>query len=70
MEISAEKTKIMLNTHANRLENDITINGSKLQNVDHFIYLGALVTDNGSRTEILSRMAKAQSALSKLKIVW
>ena len=69
MEISAEKTKIMLNTHANKLENDITINGSKLQNVDHFIYLGALVTDNGSRTEILSRMAKAQSALSKLKIV-
>ena len=70
MEISAEKTKIMTNTHANGLRNDIVINGSTLQHVNQFIYLGAIVTDNGSRSEILSRMAKAQSSLSKLKTVW
>ena len=34
------------------------------------MYLGAIVSDSGSRTEILSRMAKAQSSLSKLKVVW
>ena len=70
MEISAEKTKIMANTHANGLQHDIIINGSVLQQVNQFIYLGAMVTDNGSRSEILSRMAKAHSSLSKLKTVW
>ena len=70
MEISAEKTKIMSNTHANEAKNDIIVNGSSLQHVNQFIYLGALVTDNGSKSEILSRMAKAQSSLSKLKVVW
>ena len=70
MEISAEKTKIMTNCHANGLQNQIIINGSVLQHVNQFIYLGALVTDNGSKSEILSRIAKAQSSLSKLKSLW
>ena len=70
MEISAEKTKIMTNSQANGLTNDITINGSVLQCVDQFIYLGAIVSDTGSKSEILSRIAKAQSSLSKLKVVW
>ena len=72
MEISAEKTKIMTNSYANGLQNDISVNGKVLQRVDQFLYLGALVTDNGSKSEILSRMAKAkaQSSLSKLKVVW
>ena len=70
MEISAEKTKIMTNSQANGLSNDITINGSVLQCVDQFIYLGAIVSDSGSKSEILSRIAKAQSSLSKLKVVW
>ena len=34
------------------------------------IYLGATVTDNGSKNEILSRIAKAQNSLSKLKMIW
>ncbi len=41
-----------------------------LEVVKKFIYIGATVTDNGSRSEILSRIAKAQSSLSKLKIIW
>ena len=69
MEISAEKTKIMTNSHANGLQNDISINGSVLQCVDQFVYLGAIVSDSGSRNEILSRMAKAQNSLSKPKVV-
>ena len=28
------------------------------------------MSDNGSKKEILSRMAKAQNALSKLKVIW
>ncbi|MCP4273806.1 MAG: hypothetical protein GY781_17930 [Gammaproteobacteria bacterium] len=60
----------MTNSHANGLQNQININGSVLQHVNQFIYLGALVTDNGSKSEILSRIAKAQSSLSKLKSLW
>ena len=70
MEISAEKTKVMTNVHVKDLQTQFRVRDSVLEIVNQFIYLGALVTDNGSRKEILSRMAKAQSALSKLKIIW
>ena len=69
MEISAEKTKIMSNSHANNLNNDIKVNGTTLEHVNQFTYLGALVTDNGSKPEILSRMAKAQNSLTRLKVI-
>ena len=68
MEISAEKTKIMSNTHANEVQNDIIVNGSSLQHVNQFIYLGALVTDNGSKSEILSRMAKHKVLFQNSKL--
>ena len=70
MEISAEKTKVMTNIHVKDLQTQFKVKDSVLEIVNQFIYLGALVTDNGSKKEILSRMAKAQSSLSKLKIIW
>ena len=70
MEISAEKTKVMTNTHVKDLNIEFKVKDSVLEVVDKFIYLGATVTDNGSKNEILSRMAKAQNSLSKLKIIW
>ena len=47
MEISAEKTKIMTNNST--LQRDITIQGQKLETVDHFKYLGAIICDDGFR---------------------
>ena len=47
MEISAEKTKLM-NNNANGISVDIRINGEKLDEVDSFKYLAAVVTDQGS----------------------
>ena len=70
MEISAEKTKVMTNSHVKNIKSEFKVKDSALQVVDQFIYLGATVTDNGSKSEVLSRMAKAQSSLSKLKIIW
>ena len=52
MEISAEKTKIMTNNGT--LQRDITIQGQKLETVNHFKYLGAIICDEGSRREVLS----------------
>ena len=68
MEISAEKTK-MSYTNAKSINNNIIVKGTTLENVNQFTYLGALVTDNGSKPD-LSRMAKAQNSLSKLKVIW
>ena len=70
MEISAEKTKVMTNIHVKNLQTEFKVKDSVLQTVNQFVYLGATVTDNGSKSEILSRMAKAQSSLSRLKPVW
>ena len=69
MEISAEKTKLMTN-NANGISIDIKINGKKLDEVDSFKYLGAVVTDQGSKPEVLSRIAQTTAALARLKTIW
>ena len=69
MEISAEKTKLMTN-NANGISIDIRINGEKLDEVDSFKDLGAVITDHGSKPEVLSRIAQATAALVRLKTIW
>ena len=69
MEISAEKTKLMTN-NANGISIDIRINGEKLDEVDSFKYLGAVITDQGSKPEVLSRIAQTTAALTRLKTIW
>ena len=69
MEISAEKTKLMSNS-ANGIQREIKIKGQKLGTVTRFKYLGAVVLDDGSKPEVLSRMAQATAALTKLKPIW
>ena len=68
IEISAEKTKIMTNNGT--LQRDITIQGQKLETLDHFKYLGAIICDEGSRRDALSRAAQTMAALARLKIIW
>ena len=69
MEISAEKTKLMTN-NTSGINTDIKINGQKLETVTSFKYLGSVITDQGSKPEILSRIAQTTAALSRLKQVW
>ena len=69
MEISAEKTKLMTNS-ANGIQREIKIKGQKLATVTSFKYLGAVVSDDGSKPEVLSRNAQATTALRKLKPIW
>ena len=68
METNAEKTKIMTNNGA--LQRDIAIQGQKLETVDHFKYPDAIICDEGSRREVLSRAAQTMAALARLKIIW
>ena len=69
MGISAEKTKLMSNS-ANGIQREIEVKGMKLDTITSFEYLGAVVSDEGSKPEVLSRIAQATAALTKLKPVW
>ena len=69
MEISAEKTKLMTN-NISGTNTDIKVNGQKLETVTSLKYLDSVITDEGSKPEILSRIAQATAALTRLKPVW
>ena len=69
MQISAEKTKLMTN-NTNGISSNTRVNGEKLENIQSFKYLGAIVTDEGSMPEIRSRIAQTIAALTLLKIIW
>ena len=69
MEISAEKTKLMTN-NIKGISLDFRIGGQKLETVQSFKYLGSVVTDEGSKQEILSTIAQTIGALTKLKTIW
>ena len=69
MEISAEKTKLMTNS-ANGIQRKITVKEQKLGTVTSFKYLGAVVSDDGWKPEVPSRIAQATAALTKLKPIW
>ena len=51
-------------------ESEIKVKGQKLDTVTSFKYLGAVVSDDGSKPEVPSRIAQATAALTKLKPIW
>ena len=69
MEISAEKTELMTNKTSG-INTEIKVNGRKLETVKSFKYLGSGITDEGSKLEILSRIAQTTTAFTRLKSVW
>ena len=69
MEISAKKTKLMTN-NTSGINTEIKVNGQMLETVTSFKYLGSVITDEGSKPEILSRTAQTTAALTRLKAVW
>ena len=69
MKVNAEKTKLMTN-NANGIKREIKIKGQKLGTITIFKYLGAIVSGEGSKPEVLSRVAQATAALTKLKLIW
>ena len=68
MEISAEKTKLMTN-NTSGINREIKVSGQRLETVTSFKYLGSVITDEGSKLEILSRILQATAALTRLKPV-
>ena len=69
MEIRAEKTKLMRNDPS-RISREMKVNGQKLETVTSFKYLSSVITEKGSKPEMLSGIAQTTAALTRLKPVW
>ena len=69
MEINAEKTKLMTD-NINGIHKEIKASDHKLQTVTNFKYLGAIISDAGSKAEIVSRIAQCTTTLTILKPIW
>ena len=71
IQISAEKTQLMTN-NTNGISTDITIDNKKLETVQSFRYLGAIVSDERSKPEVLSRITQTTAAVTvtKQKVIW
>ena len=69
MEISPDKTKVMTN-NPNGFRREIKIKGQRLEEVENLKHIGAIISNEGSKPEILYRIAQTTAALSRLKIIW
>ena len=69
MEISAEKTKLMTN-NTSGINTEIKVNNQKLETVTSFKCLASVISDEGSKPELLCRIAQTTAALTRLRPVW
>ena len=71
MEVSSERSKILVNSHNQNAATNIMLNGQKLEGVDNFKYLGPTLTKDGSSTkEMKARVGLASYAMTKLNVIW
>ena len=59
-----------MTNNANGIQREIKVKGQVLGTVTSVKYIGAVVSDDGSIPEILSRIAQATAAVTKLKPIW
>ena len=69
MEINVDKTKMMDNAYG-RTSQEIMVSGHTPQTVKEFKYLGSIVSDEGSKPEVLARTAQALLTIARLKPIW
>ena len=69
LEIGPDKTKMMTN-NPNGFQREYEIKSQRLEEVENSKYLGAIISNEGLKPEINSRIAQTTAALSRLKIIW
>ncbi len=67
--LTLKNTKLM-NSKINGMHKEIKASGQKLQTVTNFKFLGAIISDAGSKAEIVSRIAQCTAAMTILKPIW
>lgn len=71
MEVSSEKSKILVNSRTHQTPTNIRMNGQRLEEVDNFKYLGSSLSKDGSSSiEVKGRLGLAMSAMTRLNIIW
>ena len=65
MEIGPDKTKVITN-NPNGFQREIKIKEQRLEEVENFKYLRAIICNEGSKP----RIAQTTAALSRLKVIW
>ena len=68
IKFSAKKTKLIIN-NTSGINTEIKINGQKLETVTNFKYLGSVITDEGSKPEILYMIPQTTAPSTMLKPV-
>ena len=59
----------MMTNITSGINTEIKVNGQKLETVTNCKYLDSVITDEGSKPEILSRIAQTITALTRVKPV-
>ena len=59
-----------MTTYANVIQREIKVKGQKLGSYKLQSKIEEVVSDDGSKLEILSRIAQATAAFTKLKPIW
>ena len=67
---SAQKKTKLVSNKTDGFTQNIMGKDYNIETVTNFKYIGAIVTDEGSKREVLATIAQATSALTKLKTVW
>ena len=70
MKIGPDRTKVMTNNPNSGFQREIKIKGQRLEEVENLKNLGVIISNEGSKSEILSRIIQTTAALSRLKIIW
>ena len=67
---SVHKKTQLMTSNTNGISSDITIDNKRLETVHSFKHLRAIVLDEGSKPEVLSRISQTIAAVTKLKVIW
>ena len=59
-----------MTNNPNGFQREIKIKGQRVEEVENFKYLGAIISNEGSKPEIISRIAQTTAALCRLNIIW
>ena len=65
-----KNTKQLMTNSTHGINTQITIGEQNLETVDNIKYLEAIVSQEGSKPEIMSRIAETTLSLERLKTIW
>ncbi len=71
MEVSSEKSKVMVNSHDNGISVNIIMNDKNLEEVHSFKQLGSVITKDGCSDKYIgAAIGQATAALMHLDTIW